>query len=321
MAEKVLFVDDEEDVLDSLRRLFVEKNMDVLFASNGAEAIEIVRHNHIAVVVSDNLMPGINGVDLLCMISEISPDTIKILMTIYIDLEAAVDALNRCGAYKFFIKPWNNNELVEEIEGAVLRHRTITSLRDADEATMLSIAETIELKDHYTRGHCERVAQYSLMIADEIDLGDGIKKEIKYGSWLHDCGKIGVPKTILNKKGPLSAEEFEIIKKHPVWGADVVRQASLTETVFNIIFSHHEKYGGNGYPSGTSGEDIPLEARIVAIADIFDAVTSDRPYNARRSFRGAMDIISSLKRRDLDPYLVDVFLEALRKRYRKKIYR
>ena len=311
MDDKVLFVDDEKAILTSVRRLFLDKQINVQIANNSEEALSIIRNNNISVIVSDNIMPGVRGVDLLERVSRISPDTIRIMMTGYADLSTTIDAINKCGVYKFIVKPWANNELVSIIEEAITRYRVIQSLKETDEPTMRSLAQTIELKDRYTKGHCDRVASYSLIIADHLNLQDDTKKQIKYGCWLHDCGKIGVSEEILNKPGPLTDGEYEIIKKHPEWGAEVAKQANLSQEIVNIILYHHERYDGKGYPLGIKGDEIPQEARIVAIADVFDAITSDRSYQKKREFSEAKNIIASMKRTAFDPHLVDIFLRSV----------
>jgi putative two-component system response regulator len=138
------------------------------------------------------------------------------------------------------------------------------------------------------------------------------KINIKYGSWLHDCGKIGVPEFILNKPGILDEAQFETVKKHARWGADVARTAQLPDQVVNIALYHHERFNGNGYPLGLKGLEIPLEARIVSIADAFDAMTSDRPYRKKLSFEEAMDVLNKGRSTAFDPALVDTFIDVIR---------
>lgn len=311
MSENVLFVDDEENILRSIGRVFSENDFRMLTAGSAEEALHLVRKENIAVLVSDNLMPGMRGVELLSKVKEISPDTVKILMTAHADLPTAIDAINKGEVFRFIVKPWDNDDLVNTVQEGINRYRMIRSLRKADEPTLLSLAQTIELKDPYTRGHCDRVAGYALLIADALELNDGIKKAVKYGSWLHDCGKIGVPEKILNDSESLDEGSFSIIKKHPQWGADVARQAQLSEGIINVILYHHEKYDGSGYPSGITGQDIPLEARIVTIADVYDALTTDRPYSKGHNAEDAKGIILSLKGNHLDPEITDIFLARL----------
>lgn len=307
LSDTVLFVDDEEYVLNSLHRLFADNGIKILKATNAYDALELFNKEDIAVIVSDNQMPGMKGIELLSKVKERSPDTLKIMMTAFADLSTAVDAINRGEVFRFITKPWDDNALMHIVEEAVRRYQIIQSLKKEEEPTLLSLAQAIELKDPYTRGHCDMVAKYALLIADSLNLTEDIKKYLKYGSWLHDCGKIGVPEGILNKKGPLDHEEFEIIKNHPRWGADVARQAKMSDTVIKIILYHHERYDGGGYPSGLKATDIPFEARIVTVADVFDALTADRPYRKKYSEENAFDIMLKMKRSVLDPELVEIF--------------
>jgi len=213
--------------------------------------------------------------------------------------------------FRFHVKPWVDEEIVRTVEDGVQRYKVVRSLRDGDEATLRSIAQTIELKDPYTRGHCDRVAAYALKIVEALSLPEGMRRTIRHGCWLHDCGKIGVPEAILNLPGKLTEEEFAVIRKHPGWGADVGRQANLPEEVINIILYHHERFDGKGYPTGAKGKEIPLEARIVAVADVFDAMSTDRPYATGYSRAEAMRVMGVLRGASLDPELVDIFLAAL----------
>lgn len=309
MSETVLFVDDEENILRSVERLFLEKDLTFRSASNARDALSIVQKEEVAVIVSDNLMPGMSGIDMLCQVREISPSTIKVLMTAHADLTTAVAAINRSEIFRFVLKPWENRDFLWVVEESLARYRTIQSLSLGDESTLLGLARTVELKDPYTRGHCERVAEYAVETGRRLGLSELALKELLYGGWLHDCGKIGVPEEILNLTGPLNGSQFEIIKCHPSWGADVARQAKLPERVINIILHHHEHYDGRGYPMRLKGPDIPLEARIVSIADVYDAMTSDRPYRQGISKNKAMTILCGLKGNELDPEMVDLFRE------------
>ena len=307
MSGSVLFVDDEEYVLNSIERLFSDLNFNILKAANADEALKIFNREEIAVIVSDHFMPGMKGVELLSKVKELSPDTLKILMTAHSNLGVAVNAINDGEAFRFILKPWDNNSLINTITEAVKRYHVIQSLKKIGESTFLSLSQTIELKDPYTKGHSEKVSKYALMIANELDLPDDLIKSIRHGSWLHDCGKIGVPEKILNKQGTLNETEFDIIKKHPRWGADIVKQADLSESIINIVLYHHERYDGLGYPSGIKGSDIPLEAGIVAVADIYDALTSSRSYRDKYSEEKAIKVMLIMRGNVLDPYLVDTF--------------
>jgi len=307
----VLLVDDEANILNALARLFLDRDVRVLRAETGEEALGIVRREPVAVVVSDNLMPGMRGVELLSRVRDLSPDTVRVLLTGYADLSTAIEAINRGEVFRFHVKPWVDEEIVRTVEEGVRRYQLVRSLRDGDEATLRSIAQTIELKDPYTRGHCDRVAAFALKIAEALRLPEGTRRAIRHGSWLHDCGKIGVPEAILNRPGKLSAADFEVVRKHPGWGAEIGRQANLPEEVINIILYHHERFDGRGYPTGTKGTEIPLEARIVAVVDIFDAMSSDRPYAKGYEREEVMRVMGVLRGAALDPQLVDIFLAGL----------
>jgi len=310
-ADTVLFVDDEQNILNAVKRLFMSDTIDVLTASTALEGMELMKRNTVAVIVSDNMMPGMNGIAFLEWTKTVSPDSVRILMTGYADLHSAIESINRGEVFRFVTKPWNDAELSQIVLDSIDRYKIVSSIKSADEAKLLSLAQTIELKDPYTKGHCERVATYALMLADGMDLSDVMKKNIKYGSWLHDCGKIGVPEIILNKPSELDDEQFATMKKHSRWGADVAKTAQLPEPVVNIALYHHERFNGEGYPLGLKGINIPLEARVVAIADAFDAMTSDRPYRKKLSKEEAIAVITKSKSSSFDPALVDIFVSVI----------
>jgi response regulator RpfG family c-di-GMP phosphodiesterase len=310
-VDRVLFVDDEQHILNAAKRLFMSDTVDVLTASTSLEGMELMKRNTVAVIVSDNSMPGMNGIAFLEWTKTVSPDSVRILMTGYEDLHSAIESINRGEVFTFVTKPWDDTELSQIVLDSIDMYKIVSSIKSADEAKLLSLAQTIELKDPYTKGHCERVATYALMLADGMDLSDDMKKNIKYGSWLHDCGKIGIPEIILNKPTELDDEQFATIKKHSRWGADVAKTAQLPEPVVNIALYHHERFNGEGYPLGLKSTDIPLEARVVAIADAFDAMTSDRPYRKKLSKEEAIALITKSKSASFDPALVDIFISVL----------
>ena len=311
MDNAVLFVVDDANLLNALARLFLDRDVRVLIAGNGEEALGIVRREPVAVVVSDGLLPGMRGVELLSRVRELSPDTVRVLLAEHADLPTATEAVDRGEAFRSHEKPWVDEELVRTVEEGVRRYQLGCSLRNGDEAALRSIAQTIELRDPYTKGHCDRMATFALKIAEALRLPAETRRAIKHGSWLHDCGKIGVPEAILNCPGKLPAADFEVIKRHPVWGAEIGRQAKLPDEVINIILYHHERFDGRGYPTGAKGTEIPLEARIVAVADIFDAISTDRPYAKGYDRAEAMRVTGVLRGAALDPQLVDLFLAGL----------
>ncbi len=310
-AAKVLFLDDEPGILDALRRLFIDDHVAVLTSTHGSDALDKLEKNDVSVLVSDNLMPGMRGIEFLQRAKHLSPDTVRIMLTGYADMEAAVDAINKGEVYRFITKPWDDDEFRKTVLHSIDRYETVQSLRKADEHSLYSLGQTIELKDPYTKGHCDRVAKYALALAETIGVEKELRENIKRGSWLHDCGKIGVPEAILNLTAPLTAEQMSIVKNHPTWGAEVARLAHLSDTIVNIILYHHERFDGKGYPSGLKGEEIPLEARVVSVADIYDALTSDRAYRARMTRDQAVRIIAGNKGTCSDPRIVDAFINLL----------
>jgi len=310
-ADLVLFVDDEPMVLRSIERVFMNSPHRIMTTGDVDEALGIVTREPVAVIVSDQRMPKMQGIELLEQVKRISPSTVKILLTGYADLATAVRAINSGEVFRFIHKPWDDADLAKLVEDALSRFDLYRSLAGADEAMLLAIAETIELKDPLTQGHCKRVARYARQMAERLNIAADSMRRIHAGAWLHDCGKIGVPESVLNYAGALDEPAMRMIRNHPQWGAEVVRLAAMGTEIINIVWCHHERYDGGGYPRGLRGEDIPLEARIVAIADMYDAVTSDRPYRARRTHVEALQILRQEQGRALDPDLTELFIGML----------
>ncbi|MBL0224530.1 MAG: response regulator [Geobacteraceae bacterium] len=305
----VLFVDDEQSIRNSIKRMYLERDdVRLLFAASGPEGLEILKQEEVWVVVSDYMMPEMCGVEFLSRAREVRPETVRIMMTAYAELSIAIEAINKSEAYRFITKPWNNKELEETIDEALLRYELVQSLKSADEDVCLSLAQTVELKDPCTKGHCDRVAGYAVSLARAAGLNERVVSDIRHGSWLHDCGKLGVPERVLNNTGMLSTHDFETVMQHPHWGSEIARQARMSDTVINIILYHHERFYGGGYPSGLSGEHIPVEARIVALADVFDALYSDRPYRKAYTFDRAIEIMHEMTETHFDPGLMNLFL-------------
>lgn len=306
----VLFVDDEQSIRSALERIYLERDdVRCLFAASGPEGLEVMEKEDVWVVVSDYLMPGMRGIEFLSKVKARWPRSIRIMMTAYADLSIAIDAINKSEAYRFVTKPWNNQELMETVDEALMRYQLVHSLGTTeDETVYLSLAQTVELKDPYTKGHCDRVAHYAVTLAKALGLDEKTLEEIKHGSWLHDCGKIGVPERVLNFPGKLTEDDMESVMQHPRWGSEVARQAHMSETVVNVILYHHERFDGAGYPAGLKGDEIPIEARIVAIADVFDALYSDRPYRKAYSLERVIGIMQEMTVTHFDPALVKTFL-------------
>ena len=309
--ETVLFVDDEKSYLAYTSALFENRGLNIVTATSALEALKIIGERSVAVVVSDNEMPGMRGVELLTRIKEISPHTVKIMMTGSADLATTLAAINSGEVFRFVLKPWKKPEMLRAVKDGLRRYRVLQSIKREDEFILHSLAQTIELKDASTKGHCDRVATLALRLAEAIGISDDLQQEIRYGSWLHDCGKIGVPEAILNAERELSADEFAIVKHHPEWGCEVVRKANLSKTVQDIVLYHHERWDGGGYPFGLEGSSIPLEAQIVSAADICDALTMDRPYRKGFNWEELIRTLTGMKGTNLDPRLVDILFAIL----------
>jgi putative nucleotidyltransferase with HDIG domain len=311
MNPVVLFVDDDKEVLASARRVFFDQPVEVLTALSAEQALDVLNSQSVAVIVADNKMPGMSGIQLLEMARNSVTDAIRILLTAHADMHAAVDAINRGGVYRFLTKPWDNEQLRKAVMDGIDEYNVVTALKNADEAKLFSLAQMVELKDRYTHGHCENVARYALTIASAANLTNGQLRDVKYASWLHDCGKIGVPESVLNYAGTLTDDMRALLRKHSGWGAEVARKAALPEAVVNAILHHHEKYDGTGYPQGLAGELIPIEARIVTIADVYDALVTDRPYRKAMRQEEALRIICKGRATWFDPVLAGLFISLM----------
>jgi putative nucleotidyltransferase with HDIG domain len=305
----VLFVSEDGYVLCSAERTFSCSGIRFLHTDNAQEALDIITREKIAVIIADNYLPETRGIDLLSKVTNLSAGTMKILITSDADLTAAVDAIYSCGVSRVIMKPWTGDELYQNVKEVIIQYHISQSLKKENRDTLMSIAQAVEMKDLYTLGHSRRVAAYALMLARASGLSYEITKDIKYGGLLHDIGKIHIPEHILNKLGPLTNEDHTVLRNHPGWGAKVAGHLNLSQPIINIIRHHHERYDGKGYPSRIKGQDIPLETRIVTIADVYDALTSDRQYRSSYSQDDALTIMKSMNGNELDPGLLEVFID------------
>ncbi|KAB0670516.1 response regulator [Oryzomonas sagensis] len=311
MQEVVLVVDDDKAILGYTAELLTGIGANVLSCNSPDEALAIIREKPIAIVVSDYYMPGMTGLELFSRMREFSHSIVKILMTSKADLAMAVGAINSGEVFRFLSKPWQDAEMVAAVRDGIRRYRMMLASSEDMEFLLHALGQTIELKDPLTKGHCERVATYAEIIARRMGLDMEAKHDLKVGSWLHDCGKIGVPEAILNAERGLTDGEMEVIRKHPLWGATVAEAANMPAVVVNIILHHHEHYNGRGYPMGLATDAIPLEARIVAAADVYDALRSSRPYRPGFSYSDTRGIMASMSGNQLDPAILETLFEGL----------
>ncbi|QEM67791.1 response regulator [Geobacter sp. FeAm09] len=311
MQEVVLVVDDDKTILNYTAELLTGMGANVLACNSPVEALEIIREKSVAIVVSDYYMPEMTGLELFSRMREFSHSIVKILMTSKADLAMAVGAINSGEVFRFLSKPWQDTQMIAAVRDGVRRYRMLRASSEDMEFLLHALGQTIELKDPLTKGHCERVATYAEIIARRMGLDMETKHDLKVGSWLHDCGKIGVPEAILNAERGLTDQEMEVIRKHPLWGATVAEAANLPAAVVNIILHHHEYYNGRGYPMGLGTDAIPLEARIVAAADVYDALRSSRPYRPGFSYSDTRGIMEAMSGNQLDPAILATLFDGL----------
>ena len=298
-------------------------------AENGEAAIAVLERQPATLVLSDLRMPKADGMGLLRQIRTRWPDTAVVMITAVADVEVAVSCLSM-GAMDYLTKPFHLEEVRARVAQALEKRRLVLENRGYQEslrekvaiqarrleelflASVQSLAEALEVKDPYTRGHSVRVSHYSVAIANEMGLGGELLRRIELGGHVHDIGKIGVREDLLNKAGKLTSEEYEHIMTHPIVGWRILAPLlGDTPEALAIVRSHHEWFDGRGIPDGLSGTNIPLEARIVAAADCFDAMTSDRPYRPGLSSDDALAEIVRCAGTQFDPEVVTAMLASV----------
>lgn len=317
IKQTILLVDDEENNLQLLKRT-LRGAYNIKTASNGIDALEIIRREGetISLIVSDQKMPEMEGTEFLKHVNEIQPDIVKILLTGHQDTDIIVASINDCQLYQYILKPFEPEELKVSIKNGLKKYELSSSkniiLKDLKELfykTIKSISFALDAKDPYTHGHSLRVTLYSLILANELNLDDTLLEEIETAGLLHDIGKIGIPQNILCKPGKLTDEEFEIMKSHPVQGEKMITNIKKLKIIANWLKTHHERWDGRGYPSGLKGEEIPISARIIALADTYDAMTSTRSYRVALTHEIAIEEIKKCSGSQFDPTLAELFVK------------
>lgn len=282
-AAKILIVDDEAQNIEVLRRLMTRLGYAVLTASNGESGLESVARDAPDLVLLDVRMPGIDGFEV-CRRLKADPATRLIpvvLITTLTDSKDRVSGIN-AGADDFVAKPPVFAELEARVR-SLTRLKRYTDELDSAESVILSLALTVEAREPYTSGHCHRMAAYGAAFGMHLGLSNEDVAALHRGGYLHDLGKIAVPDAILSKPGPLTRDEFEVMKTHTVVGESLCGQLRVLRPVRPIVRSHHERLDGSGYPDGLRGNEVPLLAQIMGIVDIYDALTTDRQYRAALS--------------------------------------
>lgn len=338
----ILIVDDEKYVVRSLQRSLIEAGYNVLTAATGVDGLKIMEKENVCVVISDYRMPMMDGIEFLQKVKYGWHDTIRIMLTAYSDISVAVHAINKGEVYRFISKPWKCEELNLIVSGAIdfydlvqenKRLNELTQQQNeqlkywsqnlekkvAEQASRIrsiflsaieSLANALEAKDKYTEGHSIRVARLAASIARKLAIPEDGVERIRLAGLLHDVGKIGVKEILLNKPRRLTPDEYNHIRNHSVISERILKPIIEDVEVLRIIRHHHEHYDGNGYPDGINGDKLPIGARILFVADAFDAMTTDRPYAGARTRDKAIEELQKYSGTQFDPKVVDALIKV-----------
>lgn len=327
---RILVVDDEPDIREVLCDLLNE-NYDCEGVSSAEEAIEMISKKEFPLIVSDIMMNGMSGLEMIPHVFKISPDTVVMMISGAQTIESAIRAL-RAGAFDYIMKPFDLTHVETAVKRAVdhyelrvikrlyenhleelVAQRTaeldyaLETVEESYRSTLKALAQALETRDTETHGHSERVVTFSLRLGRELGLDKEMLRSLEFGSLLHDIGKIGVPDAILRKPAKLTDEEWVKMRMHPLYGQNILRDLPFLEGASKVVGQHHEKWDGSGYPAGLKGEEIDLNARIFAVADAFDAMISDRVYRAGRPYQDAADELDRCVNAHFDPKIVEAF--------------
>jgi putative two-component system response regulator len=325
MSSLVLIVDDEYAGRETLQSVLEGEGYELEMAENGLQAIEKAKELLPDVILLDVMMPGMTGFEV-CQRIRNDPEVAEIpiiILTALDDRESLLNAL-KAGADDFISKPFDRYELRARLLGITRLnryHKLIqerTKLREAHmqllaayEATIEGWSHAMDLRDKETEGHSRRVAELTVKMAKDFGMSDLEIMHIRRGALLHDMGKIGVPDSILHKPAALTDEEWIIMRKHPQFAYDMLYPVEYLRPALDIPYSHHEKWDGSGYPRGSKGAEIPAAARLFAIVDVWDALTSDRPYRPAWSKEEALAYVRDQSGKHFDPQVVDLFFKMI----------
>lgn len=289
--QTILVADDNEANRDLLCAVLRAEGYQVVCAADGQQALEKMDSDSIDLALLDVVMPRPTGFEV-CQAIKSNPETRLIPVVLFTGLNSDSDRIHgiMCGADEFLNKPVNRHELLARVH-SLLRLKQFTDELDNAETVLFSLALSIEAKDPYTEGHCDRLSKYSVALGDKLGLPGELRVALRRGGLVHDIGKLAVPEHILLKPGPLTPEERKIMEQHTVVGERICAPLRSFRNVLPIIRHHHEKQNGSGYPDGLKGEQIPLTARILQVTDVYDALTTDRPYRKALSFEEAFRIM------------------------------
>lgn len=331
--EKILIIDDELAPRESMR-MVLKGDYSVATAEGADEGLEHLSQNPVDLIVMDIKMPRMDGITALKEIKKRHPDIEVVMLTAYASLDTARDAI-RFGAFDYLLKPFDKDDVLTVVRKGLDKRRTRTGLiKERDhllnrtsfleeqikmarekilsnhEGTVKALNFTIDAKDHYTADHSKRVAKLAGALARAMDVPEETVQAIEYAASIHDIGKIGIEENILKKSGDLTVDEYTTMKKHPAIGAKIVESVPFLEEAVPVIQYHHEWYDGTGYPEGFKGEEIPLVARIVLVADAVDAMLNARPYRGALSKEKVFSELRDNAGTQFDPNIVNIILQG-----------
>jgi len=322
---RILVVDDEATIREILQRTLESEGYQCDKAADAAEAMSMMDSCAVDLVLSDIMMPGKSGVELLQEIQEKCPDTAVIMVTAVADTQTAINAMKQ-GASDYVTKPFNLVEVMLSVDRALEKKSLLIAnreyklkleerveqqteeIRNTFLGAVKALAEALEAKDPYTNGHTKRVTELAVTLARESGMSEEYQDRIRLAGLVHDIGKIGVPEEILHKPDRLTEQEFDFIKEHPEIGERILKPIIRDPVVLAIVRHHHERFAGGGYPEGLAGEDIPLGSRLLCVADAYDAMTSCRPYRDAMHPDKAKSQLLANRGIQFDPELVDLFM-------------
>jgi putative two-component system response regulator len=334
---RILIVDDDGHIRELVRRLLERAGYRCVTAENGVQAQKLLATQPFELMVCDLQMPGESGLDVISHVRATYPDTAAIMVTGVDDERLAGHAL-ALGAYGYIVKPFSSTDLSIQVLNALRRRQleiaqrhererlehmveartgelsqAIEDLKRSEEETVRRLSAAVEARDHETAEHIERVGDYSALVAAWLGLPADHCALIRRSSTLHDVGKIGVADEILLKPGPLTPAERVLMQRHAKIGHDILSGSDLDllDLAATIAWTHHERVDGTGYPRGLAGSEIPLEGRIVAVVDVYDALTSDRPYRPALTHENAIALMCTGKGTQFDAIVLDAFLACL----------
>ena len=320
MLNKIMVVDDEPANLRLLERLF-RGDYQVITASSGEEALRLLNQHDVAVLISDQRMPGMTGVELLKRSAEFRPHMVRVILTGYTDVDALVEAINGGHIYKYVTKPWDNDDLRLTVERALQHYETNKSRNEMEQVNLRlnvrlqglergivrTVADALEARDEHVSDHARRVSGFATAIGRRMRLDAQSLEQISLAAFLHDIGKIGTPDSILLKPTALTDEERAVMRQHAERGARMLAGVPGMPEVADAVRHHHENFDGTGYPAGLSGEQIPLGARIIRVADAYDALTSPRPFREALDHETSAGRLEQLSGTHFDPQVVQAF--------------